>query len=732
MGTAGTGERSAVVVVGRSAASGEGGGGETSPDSRAAAGDGVPGAEDYAVALARVRAALERHAGEADGADSPGAHAASTESASTNSPAAPSPEAGAAGAQDGPLSWLVRTFGLEPFERDVLMLCAGMELDATFGPLCASAQVDAGRAYPTFGLALAVLPGGSWHFLLPDAPLRHWQLVRLEAGAGLTSARLTIDEGILHRILGLACREPRLAGRVEPVDRSLLGGELVPSHRELALRLGRTWQRTWSRGEQPVVELCGSDTRSKWAVAAAACDRLGVRLESVAAESLPTAAGELDELIRLWQRQSLLSRSALLLAADDLRPEDPHEVSVRRLVDRLRSPLIVSRDRRLPPRHRAVLSLDVERPAAEEQRQVWLAALDAAGPLDGVDPAEARSRVDALVDTFDLSASDIRSAGVEALGRLQGVDESDEEGQAAGEAANQGGSAPKPCPDLSSALWETCRARVRPALSDLAERIEARATWEDLVLPEDERRTLTHVVAHVRHRGRVHREWGFGSRSSRGHGVAVLFGGPSGTGKTMAAEVLSDELGLDLYRIDLSSVISKYIGETEKNLQRIFDAAEAGGAILLFDEADALFGKRSEVKDSHDRYANIEVSYLLQRMESYRGLAILTTNLPDALDPAFRRRLRFIVHFPFPDVDQRRELWRRVFPAELPTEGIAPEKLARLNAAGGHIRNIALHAAFLAAATDRPVTMADLEAAAHREFAKIGRPLSEAETRGWA
>jgi len=707
--------------------SGEGSSSEAPGGGEQAPGEAVSGAEDYAVVLARVRAALEHHAGEAEGA-APAAAAPLS---------AADPEADAAQPGDGPLSRLVRIFGLDPFERDVLMMCAGMELDATFGPLCASAQVDAGRAYPTFGLALAVLPGGSWRSLLPDAPLRHWQLVRLEAGAGLTSARLTIDEGILHRILGLASREPRLAGRVEPVDRSLLGGELVPSHHELALRLGRTWQRTWAGGELPVVELCGTDTRSKWAVAAAACDLLGVGLESVAAESLPTAAGELDELIRLWQRQALLSRSALLVAADDLRPDDAHEVSVRRLVDRLRSPLIVSRDRRLPPRHRAVLSLDVERPAAEEQRQVWRAALDAAGAADDLaaddgDVAAARARIDALVDTFDLSASDIRSAGVEALGRLRG------DGEAAAAPAPAEAPTPSSTPssappaDLSAALWETCRARVRPSLSDLAERIEARATWRDLVLPEDERRTLTQVVAHIRRRGRVYREWGFGSRSSRGNGVAVLFGGPSGTGKTMAAEVLSDELGLDLYRIDLSSVISKYIGETEKNLQRIFDAAEAGGAILLFDEADALFGKRSEVKDSHDRYANIEVSYLLQRMESYRGLAILTTNLPDALDPAFRRRLRFIVHFPFPDVEQRRELWRRVFPEELPTEGVAPEKLARLNAAGGHIRNIALHAAFLAAADDRPVTMGDLEAAAHREFAKIGRPLSEAETRGWA
>jgi SpoVK/Ycf46/Vps4 family AAA+-type ATPase len=199
----------------------------------------------------------------------------------------------------------------------------------------------------------------------------------------------------------------------------------------------------------------------------------------------------------------------------------------------------------------------------------------------------------------------------------------------------------------------------------------------------------------------------------------------------MAAEVLALELRLDLYRIDLSAVVSKYIGETEKNLRRVFDAAEEGGAILLFDEADALFGKRSEVKDSHDRHANIEVSYLLQRMEAYRGLAILTTNLKDSLDGAFLRRLRFIVEFPFPSAAERAEIWRRVFPAATPTELLDVEKLARINLAGGSIRNVALNAAFLAAEAGEPVRMKHLLEAVRSEYAKDHKPLPEAEVRGW-
>ena len=199
----------------------------------------------------------------------------------------------------------------------------------------------------------------------------------------------------------------------------------------------------------------------------------------------------------------------------------------------------------------------------------------------------------------------------------------------------------------------------------------------------------------------------------------------------MAAEVLANELALDLYRIDLSAVVSKYIGETEKNLRRLFDAAEETGAILLFDEADALFGKRSEVKDSHDRYANIEVSYLLQRMEAYRGLAILTTNFRAALDPAFLRRIRFIVNFPFPDASQRAEIWRGVFPAQTPVDGIDIGRLTQLNVAGGNIRNIALNAAFLAADAGEPVGMAHLLAAARGEYAKLEKPMSDAEFRNW-
>ena len=353
---------------------------------------------------------------------------------------------------------------------------------------------------------------------------------------------------------------------------------------------------------------------------------------------------------------------------------------------------------------RSTLALDVEPPPTAEQRQLWQAALGpAAERLNGT--------LDTLAAHFSLGAPAIRAAAARARG-------ADPDGMPSDA-------------DLPNRLWEACRAEARPRLDDLAQRIEPVATWDDLVLPALQTQMLRDIALHVRHRMRVYETWGFAAKSSRGLGISALFAGPSGTGKTMDAEVLAGALRLDLYRIDLSRVVSKYIGETEKNLARVFDAAEAGGAVLLFDEADALFGKRSEVRDSHDRYANIEVSYLLQRMESYRGLAILTTNLKSSLDDAFLRRLRFVVAFPFPDARLRAEIWRRAFPAATPTDGLDPEKLARLNVTGGHIRNVALGATFLAADADEPVRMEHLLRAARAEYVKLERPLTDSETRGW-
>jgi SpoVK/Ycf46/Vps4 family AAA+-type ATPase len=278
-------------------------------------------------------------------------------------------------------------------------------------------------------------------------------------------------------------------------------------------------------------------------------------------------------------------------------------------------------------------------------------------------------------------------------------------------------------------LFTEARAHSGHQLATLTHKVRPGYSWRDLILPDDALSQLREICSWVATRHLVLGEWGFGKRLSLGKGVTALFAGPSGTGKTMAAEIVAGELGLDLYKIDLSGVISKYIGDTEKNLDRIFNAAENANGILFFDEADALFGKRSEVRDSHDRYANVEISYLLQKMEQYEGIAILATNLRQNMDEAFTRRIQFVVEFPFPDETYRRQIWQVLIPSEAPVEpGIDFAFLAqRFRLAGGNIKNIVLGSAFLAAVEGRPIGMHHLLRATRREFQKMGKVLPEGE-----
>jgi hypothetical protein len=284
------------------------------------------------------------------------------------------------------------------------------------------------------------------------------------------------------------------------------------------------------------------------------------------------------------------------------------------------------------------------------------------------------------------------------------------------------------------AVFAAAREQSGRRLGELAVRIRPRRGWRDVVLPPDSLAQLHEICMRVAQRERVLGDWGFGRRLSQGLGTTALFAGPSGTGKTMTAEIIAGELGLDLYRIDLATIVSKYIGETEKNLDRVFLAAEDANAVLLFDEAEALFGKRSEVRDAHDRYANVEIAYLLQRMEAFPGLAILSTNMRQNLDEAFSRRLAFVVSFPFPEAAQRRHIWAGMWPRETPlSEDVDLDLLAaRFALSGGNIRNVVLAAAFLAAGDGGTVCMRHLLHGARREFQKLGRTLSEADLQSLA
>jgi hypothetical protein len=274
----------------------------------------------------------------------------------------------------------------------------------------------------------------------------------------------------------------------------------------------------------------------------------------------------------------------------------------------------------------------------------------------------------------------------------------------------------------SGRLTEYARRQCVSDVEDLADRVALVHEWGDLVLPPPTLRSLQEFASAIRHRDLVFRDWSFLRASGGTPSLRALFSGTSGTGKTMSAAVIARDLGVDLHRIDLSAVVSKYIGETEKNLERIFSSAKGSNAILFFDEADALFGKRSEVKDAHDRYANIEIAYLLQRMETYDGVMILATNLARNLDPAFSRRIHFAIDFPVPDQEQRERLWKLLLPAEAPTRDVDYSFLARqFQLTGGEIRNVALDAAFLAAHGDDEIAMDHLVRALARQSRKRGK-----------
>ncbi|MEH2137461.1 ATP-binding protein [Nostoc sp.] len=612
------------------------------------------------------------------------------------------------------LEQVCNIFDLSLFERNVLLLCAGRELDRTWSSLFVKAQDNHQQDYPTFSLALSVLAEPHWSALMPNASLRRWRLIEVGAGNTLTTSPLRIDERILHHLMGVQHLDERLTEIELPMP---VTAYLVSSHEYVAQHLADTWLQTLVDETQilPVLQLCGTEVASKSAIASTACTFLGLNLYAISAEAIPTNTNELNLIKCLCEREWMLSDRVLLLDCDQLETmEASRNSAISRFIETINCPLIItSRDRR-NQKQRPLITFDVDRPTSEEQQSIWQNALGNIAP-------SFQGHVETLVSHFSLSPTDIQTASLRVKSLVKKI-----EGQRDKETEK---SVASTSPYLH--LWDICRNQARPRLDELAQRIEPSASWNDLVLPDKEQQILHEIAAHVAQRTKVYKNWGFGSKSGRGLGISALFSGASGTGKTTAAELLAKELRLDLYRIDLSSIVDKYIGETEKNLRRVFDAAETGGVILLFDEADALFGKRSEVKDSHDRYANMEVSYLLQRIESYRGLAILTTNLKSSIDQAFLRRLRFVVQFPFPDAKQRAEIWQRVFPSQTPTEGLDFTKLAQLSVTGGNIRNIALNAAFIAANSGDSLGMKHILQATKSEYTKLERSLADAEIKSW-
>jgi len=610
---------------------------------------------------------------------------------------------------DLPLERITRVFRLRPAECLALVVGLGPYFDIGYEKIYAYANDDITKKQPTVGLTLDILSGDRREALTlrplfyEDAPLGRYRLMTLVDDRGSGSSPflgqyLELDSHLAEVLLGYDGLDPRLHDVAELVSPPESGCE---RGQELArVIVGRPDARVY---------LGGRWLAEKQAAAAVACSLAGLSMLAVHTPALRQDAA-LDPLLRLLLRDARLLHAAVYFSDWDGRRDADAEATPLGAVLR---PLL--RDHPLPvfftgrsstlEAAPTMLHLQLELPSptyADRQRR-W-------------DEAEnggcAHTDTGHLAATFRFGAREIGAAVrmARTLADWHGADAISLE-------------------DLKVAA----RLQSQPRLTTLAQKIETRFTWDDIVLPPDRLAQLREISAQVLYQHVVYDEWGFASKTSLGRGVNALFAGQSGTGKTMAAEIIAHDLGLELYKIDLSGLVSKYIGETEKNLSRVFDEAGDSNAILFFDEADAVFGKRTEVRDSHDRYANIEVSYLLQKMEEYDGIVVLASNLRSNIDEAFLRRMKAIVEFPFPEEEDRLRIWQRTLAASAPLADDIdlPFMARRFRITGGNIKNIVILAAFLAAERDEPIGMSHLIRATKREYQKLGRLITESDFAEW-
>jgi len=652
----------------------------------------------------RLRAAV-RLAAEADNAlaaaDEAGARA------SLHSPGLalpPVPEGSA-------VAWLAAGFGLSELELDVVLLGLAAEADPGYERVFAFLQDDVTRRRPSVGLALDLLCAtpaarrAARERFAPDATLARHDLLRVsppptEPDAPLPAHTLRLDPQIADVLLGVGGLDRRLA-RVCRVVTAAESASMAGDPDEATARLEAVAAGAIERQLSLHLYLRGTPGSGRERAGAALAAKAGSVL-LVANCSVVAAADDAERLLRFAFREARLQGAVLYLDDVDALPE-----ALRRVLGRLlhedRGVVLMAGRESWPSAGEyptGTVTVSFPRLSAAGRRERWRTELAAAGLAD-VDTIE-------VADRFRLEAGQIAEAAWSVATATVRRD----------------------TPPTTEDLFAAARAQSGHALAGLARRMEPRAGWDSLVVPPDAEAQLREICARVRHREQVLGAWGFGAASRRGLATGALFAGPAGTGKTLAAEVIAADLGLDLYVVDLAAVVSKYIGETEKNLDRLFTAAEDADAVLLFDEADTLFGRRSEVRDSHDRYANQEISHLLQRLEDFDGVAILTTNLREHLDPAFVRRLAFLITFPFPDEATRLSLWQVTWPPGTPRAADVdlPALAARFPLSGGHIRNIVLAAAYLAVdAGAGEVTAAHVLHAVRREYQKLGKTLTDAD-----
>jgi len=617
------------------------------------------------------------------------------------------------------LHMLSDLFSLQPFEVDVLLICLAPELDLRYEKLYSYLQNDVTKKWPQVDLVINLLiPSmeerlmGREYFSL-DAPLIKHHLIHLsdngqEDRAPLLSKFIKVDERIINYLMGADEVDSRIRNFSTVLEpKSSINNLILSEEKKNALAELVRWH---SRMRDPVIfHFHGTHGTGKKTTAEIICKELGTFLLVVDSKSL-TGEEPIETLI-LILREALLQKSSLYLEGFDVLLKDeesqiPFNILINEL-DRFAGWIFLSgkhswEPKRILNNHR-LINYAFHSPDFPLRKQLWKSFLNHNYDLSrDVD-------IDTLASKFKLSGGQIRDAIFTACNIAM---------------AKNPGESTLSMPDL----YQGCKAQSNKKLTTLAKKIEPHHTWEDLVLPADNAEQLKEVSGYIRHKGTVYTDWGFDKKLSLGKGLNILFSGPSGTGKTMAAGIIAGEVGLDLYKIDLSGIVSKYIGETEKNLKKIFKEAETSNAILFFDEADALFGKRSEVKDSHDRYANIEINYLLQKMEEHEGIVILATNFKKNMDEAFLRRLHFTIEFPLPDEMYREKIWRNIFPEETPVEKSLDFKfLASFKITGGNIKNIALSAAFLAVGDSHTITMEHIIRAVKREFQKMGKICTQGE-----